>query len=87
MYKKYLDPRTGERVDNVFSNHLFNERKVKLYYEDKWYDFIVKNIQETSTNFLYVYQLEDALVSELSKNGFGVILDSELGSGGIGTSK
>lgn len=87
MYKKYLDPRTGERVDNTFSNHLFNERKVKLYYEDKWYDFIVKNIQETSTNFLYVYQLEDALVSELSKNGFGVILDSELGSGGMGTSK
>jgi hypothetical protein len=55
-----------------------SERKVKLYYEDKWYDFIIKNIVEDSKNYLYTYQLEDALVQELSKNGFGVTLDMKL---------
>jgi hypothetical protein len=27
---------------------------------------------------LYSYQLEDALVQELSKNGFGITLDTQL---------
>ena len=78
MYKRYVDNVTGEQVVNPFSDWLINERKVKLKYEDKWYDFIVKNISETSTNYLYQYQLEDALVQELSKNGFGITLDAEL---------
>jgi hypothetical protein len=75
MYKHFIDMTTGEKVDNPYSDWLISERKVKLYYEDKWYDFIVKNIVEDSKNYLYTYQLEDALVQELSKNGFGVTLD------------
>jgi hypothetical protein len=62
MYKHYIDNITGEKIDNPFTDLLKNETKVKLYYEDKWYDFIVKNISENSTNYLYTYQLEDALV-------------------------
>jgi hypothetical protein len=75
MYKHFIDNVTGETIDNPFSDWLVSERKVKLYYNSKWYDFIVKNISETTDKYLYSYQLEDALVQELSKNGFGVVLD------------
>jgi hypothetical protein len=62
MYKRYTDTITGEEVENPFSEWLINERKVKLQYKGKWYDFIVKNINENSSDYLYTYQLEDALV-------------------------
>jgi hypothetical protein len=78
MYKYYIDNETGEQVENKFIEWLVDERKVKLHYKDKWYDFIVKSISENSTNYLYTYQLEDALVQELSKNGFGVVLDEKI---------
>lgn len=78
MYKKYIDTETGEETKNPFIDFLVSERKVKLYYENRWYDFVIKNISETSTDYLYNFDLEDALVQELSKNGFGVTLDAQL---------
>lgn len=78
MYKQYIDTISGEEVHNPFVDNLINETKVKLYYEDKWYDFIVKDINENSATHLCTYQLEDALVRELSKNGFGITLDAKL---------
>ena len=78
MYKHYVDTMTGEKVENPFIGWLISERKVKLEYKGKWYDFIIKDINENSSNYLYTYQLEDALVQELSKNGFGVTLDAAL---------
>ena len=78
MYKQFVDAISGEKINNPFCNFLANERKIKLYYEDKWYDFVVKNITENSSTHLNTYQLEDALVQELSKNGFEVALDAEL---------
>jgi hypothetical protein len=96
MYKQYIDTMTGEKVDNPFSSWLISERKVKLKYGkhindsgeevDTWYDFIIKDISENSSNYLYTYQLEDALVQELSKNGFGKTLDAKLNNN-IGTAK
>ena len=86
MYKKYTDPVTGEQVINPFIDWLISERKIKLEYDGKWYDFIIKDINENSSNYLYTYQLEDALVQELSKNGFGVTLDEKL-MNNVGTSK
>ena len=77
MCKRYKDNVTGERVVNPFADYLISERKVKLKYDGDWFDFIVKNIDESSKDYMYSYQLEDALVNELSKNGFGVILDKE----------
>jgi hypothetical protein len=53
MYKRYIDNETGEEVENLFINYLISERKVKLKYKNKWYDFIIKRIVETSTNYLY----------------------------------
>ena len=78
MYKKYIDNISGEEVFNPFSDWLVAERKVKLYYEDRWYDFIVNEVSETSTNYLFFYSLVDACVQELSKNGFGTTLDAKL---------
>ena len=78
MYKYFIDNETGEKVENVFSDLLVNERKVKLYYEDSWFDFVVKDINESSSNYLFTYSLEDAIVQELSKNGFGVTFDKDL---------
>ena len=78
MYKTYIDIITGEKVDNHFSDWLINERKIKLHYDNKWYDFVIKDISETSVDYLYSYSLEDAQVQELSKNGFGVTLDAAL---------
>ena len=78
MYRYYIDNETGEKVENPFVNWLISERKVKLKYDGTWYDFIIKQVNENSSNYLYTYQLEDALVQELSKNGFNVTLDAEL---------
>jgi hypothetical protein len=88
MYKYYKDTITGEQMENPFVDWLVSERKVKLKYgtyidgdgteKDRWYDFIIKNINENSSNYQYTYQLEDALVQELSKNGFATTLDQQL---------
>lgn len=89
MYHKFVDTVTGEKIDNPFADWLISERKVKLKYDGEWYDFIIKNVTENSTNYLYTYQLEDALVQELSKNGFGIALDEKIidadGNSNIGT--
>jgi hypothetical protein len=78
LYKEYIDNVTGEKVDNIYAPYLINERKVKLKYKNKWYDFIIKNIVENTKDYLYTYELEDANVQELSKNGFNVTLDPKL---------
>lgn len=78
MYRYYTDNLTGEKIENPYISLLVSERKVKLHYKDKWYDFIIKNIVENNRDYLYTYSLEDANVQELSKNGFGVTLDAEL---------
>ena len=78
MYHRYYDSVTGEKVINGFSDLLTNERKVKLWYNGEWFDFLVKSVNITSTNYLYKYELVDAFVNELSKNGFNVILDTQL---------
>ena len=86
IYTKYVDNITGEWVDNPFVQHLFNERKIKLEYKGKIHDFIIKNVVEDSENYVNKYELKDALVQELSKNGFGVVLNEQTGNG-IGTIK
>lgn len=78
IYKQYVDTATGNKVDNPFFSYLVSERKIKLKYKNKWYDFIIKNVSESSSTYLCTFQLEDALVQELSKNGFNVELNEGL---------
>ena len=43
ILKSYYDNEIGEKIENPFVKLLVNERKVKLKYDNKWYDFIIKN--------------------------------------------
>jgi hypothetical protein len=78
LYYKVFDPDVCEYVKNPFTTYLANEKKVKLNYRNKWYDLIVKNRVEDSTNYSFTYTCKDLYINELNKNGFRVELDTEL---------
>ena len=79
MKYKYFDPyNESNDLVNPFVDLLTNERKVKLYYDDKWYEFIVKDHTESSEEYTWEYTCTDAFVLELSKNGYNITFDSEL---------
>jgi hypothetical protein len=59
LYYKYVDSITGLEISNPFISHLSNETKLKLKHKNKWYDFIIKDIQEDSANKLFKYQAID----------------------------
>lgn len=74
---------TGEKEENYLVKYLFNEVKVKLKYEDEWYEFIIKNIQETHNSYLTcVYTCQQLASYELAKTGYNITfsLDDERGS-------
>ena len=75
---KYYDANTGQIEENPFAPYLINERKVKLFYDDEWYDFIIKEAEETTEEYTWSYVAYDAFILELSKNGYGVEFSSEL---------
>ena len=76
---KYFDPYTGnDGIVNPFAALLINERKVKLHYDDEWYEFIVKDHSESSDGLEWTYTCTDAYVLELSKSGYNITFDSEL---------
>lgn len=78
MYTNYFDESQNKWVQNPFSKLLVNERKIKLKYEDKWHDFIIKNVQESSENNTYQYTCDSLPIVELSKNGFSIEFNNEL---------
>ena len=76
---KYFDPYIGnEDVINPFAALLVNERKVKLHYDNQWYEFVVKEHSESSDGLEWTYTCTDAFVLELSKNGYNITFDTEL---------
>lgn len=76
---KYFDPYIGaDGVVNPFAALLINERKVKLHYDNQWYEFIIKDHSESSDGLIWTYTCIDAFVLELSKNGYNITFDSEL---------
>ena len=84
MYSRYYDDEVKEYYTNPYLKLLVNERKVKLRYgvigeaDCKWYDFIVKNVQENSDTKTFSYTCKDLFVNELSKSGFNLVLNAEL---------
>lgn len=78
MYKKYIDPISGEEVNNPYVDMIANESKIKLKYREKWYDLIVKNIQQDSSNHTVSYTATDLFTAELSKNGYNLVMDASL---------
>ena len=78
MYYTYVDTETGKRETNPFLKLLVNERKVKVLWKDKWYDLVIKSIQENSGDKSITYTCKDLFVNELSKTGFDLEFDNEL---------
>ena len=84
MYSHYYDNKNEEYYTNPFIGLLVNERKIKLRYgapgasDTKWYDFVIKDIQENSDTKVYSYTAKDMFVNELSKSGFNLEFNQEL---------
>ena len=78
LYYRYFDNEIQDFVDNPFVPYLFNERKVKVFYKNEWYDFIIKEVQENSDNYTFTYSCLGLFVNELSKTGFDLEFDPEL---------
>ena len=84
IYSRYWDDKEEIFKDNPFINLLVNERKVKLHYnfEDDltqgWYDFVIKQVQEDSENYIFTYTCKDLFINELGKTGYSVELETEL---------
>ena len=84
MYSHYYDTTSDEFYKNPFISLLINERKIKLRYgalgaiDTKWYDLIIKNIQENSESKTYSYTAKDLFANELSKSGFNLEFNQEL---------
>ena len=75
---RYVDPYSGEEVENPFAAYLVNERKVKLHYDGEWYEFIIKDHTESTEESTWTYTCADAFVLELSKQGYNITFDAEL---------
>lgn len=84
LYSQYYDEDSEEFIANPFAKLLANERKIKVRYgalganDTKWYDLVIKNIQENSEEKTYDYTAKSLFVNELSKSGFDLVFDSEL---------
>ena len=84
LYYKYQDDESEEILDNPYVKFLTNEKKVKLRYgaidapDCRWYDLIIKNIEENSESKAFEYTAKDQFVNELSKSGFDIEFATEL---------
>ena len=67
-----------EKYSNPFIPLMVNERRVKLHWKDKWYDFVIKNCQEDSNDKTITYTCKDLFLNELGKTGFNLEFDNEL---------
>ena len=72
MYSTYTDEFTGEKYKNPFLNLLINERKVKVLWKDKWYDLLIKNLDENTQDKSITYTCKDSYITELSRNGYNL---------------
>ena len=78
MYYQYEDIESGEIIRNPLIDFVIDERKVKLFYEDQWYDFIVKKDDEKGRDYKYSYTCTGLAANELGKTGFNIELDTDL---------
>ena len=78
MYYQNEDIDEGQIVHNPLIDLVIDERKVKLHYDDKWYDFIVKKDDEKGRDYKYSFTCTGLAANELGKTGFNIELDTEL---------
>lgn len=75
---KYFDEYKGELITNPFYGYLINERKIKLFYNDEWNEFVIKECEESSEENIFKYTAKELFSLELAKLGYNVTLDTEL---------
>lgn len=80
MYYQYYDTQTGELIHNLLADQIVNESKIKLHYEDQWYDLVIKNIVKNSNDYSLTYTAQDLFINELSKTGFNLEFADEIGN-------
>lgn len=64
--------------ENPFIDLLVNERKIKVLWKNKWYDFVIKNYQKDSNGRTITFTCKDLFINELSKNGYDLDFNTEL---------
>lgn len=82
MNTRYFDETTGEFEQNPYLPYLINERAIKLKQETikeeiKWFDFIIKDVQQDSQSGVYNFTAKEQYVQELAKNGFSLEFSKE----------
>ena len=75
---KYYDEYEDELITNPFYSYLINERKIKLFYNNEWSEFVIKECEESSTENIFTYTAKELFSLELAKLGYNVTLDTEL---------
>lgn len=80
MPTKFFDSKVGDFVKNEFIDDLYNERKLKLKYKDKWYEFYIKKISEEKKfkAIMKTFTCEDSFIDELSRTGYDIEFSPEL---------
>jgi hypothetical protein len=74
MPTKFFNSEIGDYVQNELIENLLNEQKVKLFFKNKWYELIVKEINE-SKNFKSImknFTCSDGFIDELSRTGYNI---------------
>ena len=77
---RYFDSLKGDYVRNEFADLIFPETKLKLFYKDRWFEFFVKKVDDKKQfkSYMKSFTCTDAFIDELSRNGYGIIYDTEL---------
>lgn len=79
LYDRYFDREAQTFVENPYIPYLKNESKLRLFYDNEWYDFTITNIQENRmVEHKIDYTAKDSNVLELSKIGFNKTFNTEL---------
>ena len=76
--ERKLKLRDGPEYD-FFDNGEFKPSKLdEEDEEERWTDYVIKTIDEDKENYVNNYTCKEVYVNELGKNGWSVVLDSEL---------
>lgn len=75
---RYIYREEGKEYENPFLKYLVNERKIKCFWKDKWYDLVIKDCNKDSSSKSITYTCKDLFINELSKTGFNLEFDTEL---------
>ena len=78
IFMKYFDIEKNQLVDNPLAALISNEKRLKFYNKNKWYDFIIKSVQENSEKRTMTVNATDLFINELSRNGFEIELNQKL---------